>query len=79
MIWLDLCFVLKHLCNHYVFKPIVSELLTGHQGEGTYAGKGGDVHVHLLQFGGKFNNAVNPLPEASCALESVPHRAITED
>lgn len=60
----------------------VSELdgrLTGDQGEGAYAGKGGDVQVHPLQVAGEFNDAVNPLPEAPQALEPVPHRSIAED
>lgn len=57
----------------------VPECLTGHQGEGTQAGEGGDVQVHPLQISRELEDAVDPLPEAPQALEPVPHRAVAED
>lgn len=57
----------------------VFEHLTCDQGEGAYAGEGGDVQIHPLQIGRELYDAVNPLPKSPQALEPVPHRPVAED
>lgn len=60
------------LCKSHEAENVLGRL-TGDQGEGAYTGEGGDVQVHPLQIGRKFNNAVNPFAKAPETLEPVPH------
>lgn len=53
--------------------------LTCDQGEGADAGEGGDVQTHPLQVGGELHDAVDPLAEATQALQPVPHGTVAED
>lgn len=53
--------------------------LTCHHGQGSDAGEGRDIDVHVLQVGGKFHNGIDPLPKATDALQPVQDHPVAED
>lgn len=53
--------------------------LTCHHSQGSDARERGDVDVHVLQVGGKFNNGINPFPKAPDALQPVQDHPVAED
>lgn len=53
--------------------------LTCDHGQGSDAGEGRDVNVHVLQVGGKLNNGIDPLSKAADALQPVQDHPVAED
>jgi len=53
--------------------------LTCDHRQGSDARESRDVDVHVLQVGGEFNNGVDPLPEATDALQPVQDHPVAED
>lgn len=47
--------------------------------QGSNAGEGRNVDVHILQVGGEFNNGINPFPKATNALQPVQDHPIAKD
>lgn len=54
-------------------------VLTCHHSQGSNAGEGRNVDVHILQVGGEFNNGINPFPKATHALQPVQDHPIAKD
>ena len=56
--------------------PVV---LTCDHSQGSNAGEGRNVDVHILQVGGEFNNGINPFPKATNTLQPVQDHPIAKD
>lgn len=54
-------------------------VLTCDHSQGSNAGEGRNVDVHILQVGGEFNNGINPFPKATHALQPVQDHPIAKD
>lgn len=54
-------------------------VLTCDHSQGSNAGEGRNVDVHVLQVGGEFNNGINPFPKATNALQPVQDHPIAKD
>lgn len=57
----------------------VPVVLTCDHSQGSNAGEGRNVDVHILQVGGEFNNGINPFPKATNALQPVQDHPIAKD
>lgn len=60
-------------------KSVAVRVLTCDHSQGSNAGEGRNVDVHVLQVGGEFNNGINPFPKATNALQPVQDHPIAKD
>lgn len=66
-------------CWAVLEKCPVPVVLTCDHSQGSNAGEGRNVDVHILQVGGEFNNGINPFPKATNALQPVQDHPIAKD